>query len=118
MKTKFGNALSVWLMLSLSLSGWVTSVYLFKETRKHQNFVLEGKLMNAFNILEHSLKNISSEKEVYQKIKEWHQHEKSAQLGSLKTVCTHKPEMIALLSPMFCKTTAIRVCDIFLEEQF
>lgn len=118
MKTKFNNALSMWLMFSLSLSGWVTSVYLFEETRKHQKFVQEGKLMNAFNILEYSLKNISSEKEVYQKIKEWHQNEKHAQLGSLKTVCTHKPEMIALLSTIFCKTTAIRVCDIFLEEQF
>ncbi|TKG01297.1 hypothetical protein [Vibrio lentus] len=112
MKTKLSNAVSMCLMLALSLSGWVTSIYIFKETKKYQDELLEGKLINAFNILEHSIKDISSEHEIYQKIKEWHQHKKSAQLGSLKTVCTYAPEMIVLLSPIFCEKTAIRVCDV------
>lgn len=118
MKTKFTNAISISLMLTLSLSGWVTSAFLFKETRKQQYYILEGKLTNAFNMLHYSFRNVISEEQIYDKIKEWHQHEESAQLGSLKTLCVYQPKMIALLSPVFCITTAIQVCDIFLAEQF
>ncbi|MCR9939792.1 hypothetical protein [Vibrio owensii] len=111
----FFRVLPTYLVFIFSLSGWVTSVFLYKETRQHQHFVQEGKLTNPFNILKFSLTDLSSESEIYRKIQEWSYNESNAQLGSLKTICTYNPRMLTLISPVICKTAAIHVCNYLFE---
>ncbi len=63
----FFRVLPTYLVFIFSLSGWVTSVFLYNEIRQHQHFVQEGKLTNPFNILKLSLTDLSSESEIYRK---------------------------------------------------
>ncbi|OBS92774.1 hypothetical protein CWO08_23320 [Vibrio sp. 10N.286.48.B8] len=106
-----GNSLSL-IMATISLSGWVTSMYLYDNFLMYQLRVSEGKTINAYNILDSAFRHSISEDHMYSMVTDWVLKGSSAEVGSLTTICNRNPIILMEISPSFTEFFILKVCSV------
>lgn len=104
------NSLSL-LVVTISLSGWVISLYIYNDLLEYHLRVSEGKVINAYNILATAFKRTISADDIYSKVSYWMMKGDSAEIGSLTTICDNNPSMLLEASPAFTDASILRVCN-------
>ncbi|AMF97043.1 hypothetical protein AL538_04470 [Vibrio harveyi] len=104
-----GNFIAL-IMIVISLSGWITSIYMYNDLMDYQSRVSEGKVINAYNILVSAFKRSDSEGEILLIVNDWIIKGRSAELGSLTTMCNNNPSILLGVSTAFTEALILKIC--------
>lgn len=108
--TKWKGNLITLIMIVISLSGWATSIYMYNDLIAYQSRVSEGKVINAYNILVSAFKRSDSEDEILLIVNDWKVKGRSAELGSLTTMCNNNPSILLDVSSAFNEVLILKIC--------
>ncbi|MFV8458767.1 hypothetical protein ACNO5M_27200 [Vibrio owensii] len=104
------------LILLLSVSGWITSAFLYQEISAQHDYMADAKLWNAENILKDAFREAQAKPDIIALLDDWKQRGATAQTGSITTVCDNQPENLAKISPALNESTIATACQSFHQQ--